>query len=126
MASVYSNSYLTIAAMAGPDPDYGLFFQRWTLAKVINSILEDQRLLIENIDISCEIYQGAFVRCPASFLSRTQALYGIRQCNESFGRRTTDDRGMGIPRKTTFSTHSAFSCRGTYLGVQASVKCECT
>jgi hypothetical protein len=63
MASVYSNSYLTIAATAGPNPEKGLFFQRWTKTKDPNNMLEDDQVLpIENIDISCEIHPGAFVR----------------------------------------------------------------
>lgn len=63
MASVYSNSYLTIAATAGPNPENGLFFQRWTKTKDPNNILEDDQVLpIENIDISCKMHPGAFVR----------------------------------------------------------------
>ncbi len=56
MASIYSNSYLTIMATAGSNPEKGLFFQRLTKAKYPIDILhEDQILPIEKINV--------FVRC---------------------------------------------------------------
>jgi hypothetical protein len=63
MAEIYSNSYLTIAATAGSNPEMGLFFRRWTRFKDKEGIFEgSQRLPTAFVDLSCHEQAGAFVR----------------------------------------------------------------
>ncbi|KAI9640558.1 hypothetical protein NHQ30_010856 [Ciborinia camelliae] len=70
MGKVYSNSYLTIAATAGINPQKGLFLDRWTQMRHYSQ-QSPITFSVEDVDISCDKYPTAILR-PQLWLGEDQ------------------------------------------------------
>ncbi|CZR63669.1 uncharacterized protein PAC_13566 [Phialocephala subalpina] len=68
MSEVYSNSYLTLAASAGADPEHGLLSSRWTRCSYIPGFVSysteprHQRLSIASLDVRQSNGKSIYVR----------------------------------------------------------------